>query len=269
AQIHVRGRWLPTGEEPAQMRQVERRAVERHDHLPARRPAGKLVQVAPADERARPLGIEDADHRHLLGRLHVDEPSPIEQVGQEAPVLRLRQGMREELQLADLDPDAQLLPQLPGQRGALPFARLHLAAGELPQAGPFALFLPAGHQHLAAALDQRCHDEHPAVHGSSPREKSTPALETTNAAPRTTSAGPENPEPGSKAPRVRPVTASTAMSGPRSSATSTSPPITDAAVEYRSFPSGSFQRTLPSPRASASSAPFPLAYTRGPSTITW
>src|SRR5216683_1373407 len=128
---------------------------------------------------------------------------------------------------------------------------------------------PARHQHLAAALDERGHDEDPAFQGSSPREKSTPALETMKAAPGMASGAPENPDPGSNAPLVRPVTASTAIRGPRSSATSTSPPLTAAGVAYRSLPSESFQSTLPFERPRATSAPFPLAYTRGPSTSTW
>src|SRR5207253_10504897 len=103
-------------------------------------------------------------------------------------------------------------------------------ARELPQPGALALPLAARDQDLAGALDQRGHDEDAALHGSSPREKSTPAFETAKAAPGMASGPAENPEPGSKAPRLRPVTASTAINGPRSSDSSSSPPLTAPGV---------------------------------------
>src|SRR5207302_1594325 len=109
-----------------------------------------------------------------------------------------------------------------------------LAARELPQVGALADRLAARHQHLVAPLDQRGHDEDPPLHGSSPRPKSTPALETMKAPPGTTSGPPENPEPGSNAPRARPVVASTASSGPCSIPTRSRPSVAPAAVAYRS-----------------------------------
>ena len=102
------------------------------------------------------------------------------------------------VQLAHLHPDAQLLAELPGESGALTLLRFHLPAREFPQIGSLADRLAARHQHLVAALDQRRHDEDPALHGRSPRPKSTPALETMNAPPGITSGPPEKPEPGSK-----------------------------------------------------------------------
>src|SRR5207248_11668682 len=158
-----------------------------------------------------------------------------------------------------LHPHAQLLPQFPGESGALALLRFHLAARELPQVGSLADRLAARHQHLIAALDQRRHDEDPPFHGRSPRPNRTPALETMKAPPGTTRGPPEKPEPGSNAPRERPVVASTARSGPCSIPTRTRPPAAPAAVAYLSFPSASFQVTMPLLRVSAVRVPRPLA----------
>src|SRR5262249_41379726 len=100
---------------------------ERHVRLAEGQP-GQLAARHPAQllcgERARVLPL--VQPRPVEGQLDL-------QVG--IDVLDAR------VQLADLDADAQLLPQLPGESRALSFARLHLAAGKLPEAGALALLL--------------------------------------------------------------------------------------------------------------------------------
>src|SRR5438445_12597453 len=73
AEVDVRQRWRPGGKQPAQMRQIERRSVERHDRAPVRRPRGELIQVATPHETARSLLVENADDRHVVRRLDVQE----------------------------------------------------------------------------------------------------------------------------------------------------------------------------------------------------
>ncbi len=63
-----------------------------------------------------------------------------------------REGERREASL--LDDDAQFLLELADQRFFGPFARLHLAAGKLPQAGHRLALGPLCQQHAAVGIDK-------------------------------------------------------------------------------------------------------------------
>src|SRR5258705_863288 len=173
--------------------------------------------------------------------------------------------------LADGSAHPQLLAQLARQRGALALVRLDLSARKFPERGALALGAPERDQHFAVAFDHRRDHQNAAerAHGSNPREKRAPALETMYATPGSTKAGCENPLPGSKAPRASPVSRSTPKSGPRSLATITSPRDATGWVGYRSRPSCRVQSFLPFARSTATSCPWPPPITRRPSTSTW
>ena len=66
--------------------------------------------------------------------------------------------------LTDSDVDVELFPQLPGETGGKRFARVTLAAGELPQSFEVDAFMACGNQKAAVAFDDGGADDD-AVHG--------------------------------------------------------------------------------------------------------
>ena len=66
-----------------------------------------------------------------------------------------------------LDSDAELFHEFPHELLTVPFARLDLAAGELPQTAGLPDGFPARHEHPCLTLNDRC-DRFPAYHGLVP-----------------------------------------------------------------------------------------------------